>query len=343
MIKDWETVGIREGWLENGWTEEQMMNRIKELNLPPPPFCSLEPYYLNYMQQPNMNEIILKIREQTRAIGADDSAWIAASNLWTPGQTINIVFSNSNLQEFIKAVLIKDLQPHVSMKLNFPGGTTGDILVNVITMSGVGGNSAIGKTGRQQTVNLNSSSMGGANINSLTSGGGGGGRGGFSWARYLVCHEFGHAMGLWHEWNREMCGRNTTCSSAQDMYSVMNYPAGSSGGASDAKPSANTMDTYSPEDIKWLERVYKGGSGNTSTSTSTTTTSTTTTTPSQPTKTTPSKKQPPKKAPVRQYDIVQISPMSPNFDNVYIYILLVLSIIFMCILVLALKYGDRSP
>ena len=27
-----ETIGIKEGWIEKGWTEEQMMERIKELN-----------------------------------------------------------------------------------------------------------------------------------------------------------------------------------------------------------------------------------------------------------------------------------------------------------------------
>jgi hypothetical protein len=245
-----ETIGLKEGWIEQGLTEKQMMNRIKELNLPTP-WCSMEPYPLNFLQSPNLNSDSLKRIVEMKKLTADTGAWIAASNLWTPGQTINIVFANSNLTEFIKATLLKYLQPHVSMKLVFPGGSSGNILVNVTSLSGQGGNSALGKTGSQQTVNLSGTSMSNADINYT---------GKFSWARYLVCHEFGHAMGLYHEWNREMCSRNgATCSSAQDLYSVMNYPAGSTGGAADAKPSANCMDSYSPTDIQWLEKVYGKG------------------------------------------------------------------------------------
>ncbi len=249
-----ETIGLKEGWIEKGLTEEQMMNRIEELNLPIP-WCSMEPYPLNFLQTPDLNSSALKKILEMRKLTADTGAWIAASNLWTPGQTINIVFSNSTHMEFIKATLIKYLQPHVSMKLVFPSGSSGDIVVNVTSLSGQGGNSAIGKTGRQQTVNLSGSSMSNADINYS---------GKFSWARYLVCHEFGHAMGLYHEWNRENCSRNgITCSGSEDSYSVMNYPVGSSGGASDAKPSPNCMDNYSPNDIQWLEKVYGKGTGNT--------------------------------------------------------------------------------
>jgi Metallo-peptidase family M12B Reprolysin-like len=345
-IKDWETIGIKEEWLEKGMTEKQMMNRIKELKLPIPKFCILQPFYLNYMQRPDMNELILKMKKETEDLGIDDSAWIAASNLWTPGQTINIVFSNSTHQEFIKAVLIKDLQPNVSMKLNFPGGSSGDIIVNVISMSGSGGNSALGKTGRQQTINLNSNSMSNADLSAIKPGGTSGRQNGFSWARYLVCHEFGHALGLYHEWNREMCGRNgVTCLGAQDMYSVMNYPAGSSGGAGDAKPSQNTMDTYSPEDVKWLQRVYKGGGGtttDTTPSTTTTTPSTTTTTPS----TTPKPKITPKPKPKLKpkpkggsgFPLKQFDTLIDNEErtNLYIYIIILLGIIIATLLLLML-------
>lgn len=131
-------------------------------------------------------------------------------------------------------------------------------------------------------------------------------------------------------WNREMCGRNVTCSSAQDSYSTMNYPSNASGGSTDAKPSPNTMDTYSPEDIKWLQQVYKGTGKVPDT---TTTKITTTTTP---------KTQPkiiPKKAslPTKQKDvIVQVSPVEKNVDNIYIYILLILGLIGMCITMLTI-------
>lgn len=298
-VENWESIGIREGWVENGWTENQMMDRIKELGLMNiPVMCVLSPYYLNFLQNPDTNTLVKETVQTIRPTLDTDSSdgdgdrektyakWIAASNLWSRGQTINIVFSNSTAKDFIMQTLIKDLQPHVSMKLAFPSGTTGDILVNVAPMSGVGGNSQLGRVGRQQTINLNSSSMGNANVTSLKAPAAvwtpedgyldeivnkapddagkntaGNAQGSFNWARYLVTHEFGHAMGLWHEWNREQCGRNgVTCSPTQDPYSVMNYPAGSSGGASDAKPSANTKDTYSDADIAWLQSVY-GGTG----------------------------------------------------------------------------------
>ena len=248
-----ETIGIKEGWIEKGWTEEQMMERIKELNLPIP-WCSYQPYVLNFLQTQDMNQKNLKRIVETKEISEskDSNAWIAASNLWTPGQTINIVFSSSTHQEFVKATLLKYLQPNISMQLKFPGGTSGDIIVNIANLSGQGGNSALGKTGRQQTVNLSGTSMSGADLNTTQK---------FHWPKYLVLHEFGHALGLWHEWNREQCSRNgVTCSPTQDSYSVMNYPSGSSGGASDAKPSPNCMDTYSPMDIEWLKKVY-GGKG----------------------------------------------------------------------------------
>ena len=252
-----ESIGIREGWIEKGWTEEQMMDRIKELNLPVP-WCSYQPYVMNFLQTPDMNQKTLELVEESRKIGKEGegtNAWIAASNLWTPNKPINIVFSSNTHQEYVKAVLLKYLQPNISMQLTFPGGSSGDIMINVASLAGQGGNSAVGRTGRQQTVNLGAANMNGADLNTTQK---------FHWPKYTVLHEFGHALGLWHEWNREMCGRNgVTCSGTQDSYSVMNYPAGSQGGASDAKPSPNCMDTYSPTDIEWLNKVYGKGPGGT--------------------------------------------------------------------------------
>lgn len=277
MSKSWETIGLEENWIENGWTEEQMNARIRELNLPPPRDCAMMPYYLNYMQRPDMNQLTLKIRQEMQSLGVDDASWIAASNLWTPGQTINIVFSSnvsSRLQEFIKTALAKYLQPHVSMKLAYPGGTSGDVLVDVLDLKGQGGNSLIGKIGSNQLVNLSKTEVDDAklDVSKLTGavGSAENDRATFYYPRYLICHEFGHVMGLWHEWNREMCGqygfgRSTSCSGSEDAYSVMNYApkkiesTGKLDGATDAQPSSHCLDAYSPNDIRWLEYVYKDG------------------------------------------------------------------------------------
>ena len=238
-----ESIGIDEGWIEKGWTEEQMMNRIEELDLPVPTLCCLQPYVLNYLQTPNMNSNILKLIEQKKRI-KDSNAWIAASNLWTPGKPINIVFSNSTAQEYIKAALLKYAQPHISMPLTFPS-SGGDVIINVKTMpSGILGMAAVGKTGniQTQTIDLSITTMTKGDINSTQK---------FDWPKYVLLHEFGHCLGLWHEWERERCGKGSTCSESQDIYSVMNYTSN----------SKNVMDTYSPTDIEWLNKVYGKGPG----------------------------------------------------------------------------------
>ena len=264
MIVDWPFIGIKEGWIENGWTPEQMMKRSLEINIPPQ-LCYLEPYYMNFLQRPDMNSLVVKQVEDAR--DPNNAAWIASNRLWTPGQTINITFNAeapADMQNYVKFVIMKYLQPNVSMKLNFTsGGGSSDILVNLVYMAKGGGMSAIGKQGRQQTVNLNTDRFQGKTDTSKLddtihpfSGGK------FNLQRYLVCHEFGHAMGLYHEWQRDMCGKNgITCSDTQDMNSVMNYFNMGTMGVQGVIPSKETMDGYSPGDIAWLKKVYGGGGG----------------------------------------------------------------------------------
>lgn len=264
MNVEWPIIGIKEGWIENGWTPEQMMKRSLEIKIPPQ-LCYLEPYYMNFLQRPDMNQLVLKELTETR--DPDNAAWIASNRLWTPGQTINIIFSPASptdMQNYVKFCIMKYLQPHVSMKLNFTTGTSGDILVNIAYMSAGGGNSAIGKTGRQQTINLNTDRFQGKTDTSKlddtvhTFSGGK-----FNLQRYIVLHEFGHAMGLYHEWQRELCKGGNTCSESQDFNSVMNYFNQGTTGVKGVIPSKETMDSYSPGDITWLKKVY-GGAGNTS-------------------------------------------------------------------------------
>lgn len=256
LIAGWPSIGIREKWIENRWTEDEMNSRALELGVDVG-LCALQPYYQNFLQQPGDNQAILENR------------WIAAKNLWTPGQTINIVFnsgSSPELQNYVKAVVLQHLQPHVSMIFNFTEGTTGDVLVNLAFMSAGGGTSAIGKQGKQQTINLNTDRF--KNIASDMSrvsepahsfsnptGKASSGQG-FILTRYLITHEFGHMCSLLHEWTRENC-TNNNCSAAEDPYSVMGYFNSGTMGVQGVKPSLLTMDSYSPTDIQWLESVYK--------------------------------------------------------------------------------------
>lgn len=263
-MNDWPFIGIREGWIENEWTPEQMMKRSLEIKIPPQT-CYLQPYYMNFLQQPNLNDLIKKQIDEIGTSGSG-AAWIASNRLWTPGQTINIIFSQASptdVQNFVKFCIMKYAQPHVSMKLNFTDDTaaSADILINIAPMSAGGGNSAIGKTGKQQTINLNTDRFKSkTDTSKLTDTANTFSSGKFSLQRYIVLHEFGHALGLYHEWQREVCSKNgITCGDSQDMNSIMNYFNMGTTGVQGVKPSKETMDSYSPGDIAWLQKVYGGG------------------------------------------------------------------------------------
>lgn len=289
-IDNWESIGIREGWIDNGWSEAQMMARIDELGLLPLAMstgCLMMPVYLNFIQNPDTNVIVRDIVQTIhRKLGSDKSessegttgttvpdlnddngsaAWISDTNLWTPGQPITIGFApNTVNKDYIKQTLINELQPHISMKLEFPdGATTGDIVVNTEAMSGgIAGYADVGSVksrnrGGNNKVHLSDTLMAKGKVSSKPgvptpySGAGGGSAAAFDWPRYVITHEFGHAMGLWHEWSREKCNLNgVKCSAQQDKNSVMNY------GGSGPTQSTVMFDTYSPEDINWLRSVY---------------------------------------------------------------------------------------
>ena len=114
-------VGFEEGWIEKGWTRKQMRERIEELGLTTEgQVCSLLPYELNFMQDPNANAEILDVIEKSEKTGDNQYAKPMLSKLWTPGETITISFTGSaNLIEIAKKYIMQDLQPHVSMKFQF--------------------------------------------------------------------------------------------------------------------------------------------------------------------------------------------------------------------------------
>lgn len=65
-----EFVGFKEKWVERGWTRKQMRERIEELGLTVNSWCVLQPYELNFMQNPNANqEIEEDVESGERAIG----------------------------------------------------------------------------------------------------------------------------------------------------------------------------------------------------------------------------------------------------------------------------------
>jgi hypothetical protein len=109
----------------------------------------------------------------------------------------------------------------------------------------MGGSSAIGKQKGNQTVQFSIHNL---TINDLE----------FNWARYTILHEFGHVLGMYHEWDREMCKKSGITCTNIDKYSVMNYPSNSSSGAINAVRNSYTMDVYSTKDKEWLLKVYQG-------------------------------------------------------------------------------------
>ena len=44
IIKNTEFVGVKERWVERGWTRKQMRDRIEELGLTVDSWCVLQPY-----------------------------------------------------------------------------------------------------------------------------------------------------------------------------------------------------------------------------------------------------------------------------------------------------------
>ncbi len=255
ILKSWPSLGIREKWIENGWTEAEMNSRAyayaaeHELDM----LCILDPFYMNFLQEYGSNDRVYY-------------RWIAVKNLWTPGQTINIAFTSSSpadMSAYVKQAVMTHLQPHVSMKIVFveSTGSKADVTVDIKKMAAGGGQSSLGKSNSgtgHVTLNTDRFTNVAGDLSKLNEPAHAFKDGGFILTRYLILHEFGHMLGLDHEWLRQNCGGTTTCSATTDPFSVMNYFNQGTTGVQGVVVSTSTMDAYSPGDIEWMQRVYKG-------------------------------------------------------------------------------------
>lgn len=261
VLNSWPSLGINEKWIENGWTEAEMNSRAyayaaeHELDL----LCVLDPFYMNFLQEYGANDRVLY-------------RWNAIKNLWTPGQTMNIAITSTSpadMSAYVKQAIMTHLQPHVSMKLVFveSAGTKADVTIDIKLLAKGGGNASLGKSNNGTGhVNLNTDRFRNVagDLSRLDEPAHMSTDRGFILTRYLILHEFGHVLGLDHEWLRENCGSSKTCSAASDPFSVMNYFNQGTTGVQGVVVSTSTMDTYSPGDIEWLHQVYKGGTAITS-------------------------------------------------------------------------------
>jgi len=240
-----EFVGFKEKWVERGWTRKQMRDRIEELGLTVNSWCVLQPYELNFMQNPNANqEIEEDVESGERAIGVEKA------KLWTPGETITVSCQKTtlvdNFESTVKKYVMQDVQPYVSVKFKFVP-SDGKITVRVIPPNSVGpgGSTAIGKEPGQHTISFAQGFFKKSDT--------------FDYTRFIIVHEFGHVLGLYHEFDRKQCQKAGITCTDEDPLSVMNYPIGTKSpfGSSGVGGRKETMDHFSPKDIAWLKSVYR--------------------------------------------------------------------------------------
>jgi len=201
-----EFVGFKEKWVERGWTRKQMRDRIEELGLTVNSWCVLQPYELNFMQNPDANqEIEEDVESGERAIGTK-------INLWKPGETITVTCEKttlvSNFESTVKKYVMQDVQPHVSVKFKFV--PSGGKVTAAVVKKGQPTGTTVGKQAVPHIIRFGEDFLKKSDK--------------FDNPRYIIVHEFGHVLGLHHEFDREQCKQAGTTCTDEDPLSVMNYP-----------------------------------------------------------------------------------------------------------------------
>lgn len=109
---------------------------------------------------------------------------------------------------------MQDVQPYVSVKFKFvpSGGKVTARVLGANTIGGPGGSTGVGKGSGTHTISFAQFFFKKSDK--------------FDYTRFIIVHEFGHVLGLYHEFARDQCKQAGITCTDEDPLSVMNYPIG---------------------------------------------------------------------------------------------------------------------